>query len=591
MSVEEEYYINLHVGGKFIRDPHLRYLGGEMVRLKEDPDTISYFELCKIVKDGLGFNTVQLFYFLVPGCRTLQDGFRVVGNDNNIIDMINSWVKLKEIDLYVEHEIGTAVFVDDESMLVVACLQFGGNGNEGGEGGEVVGSKGGESKGEGGKVVGSKGGESDAGSEEGDRDENDSDSKDENTYLMKVIYLSDGDDDKELQEARQKVREVEGKTSEKGEETILDETKSESFVEQFKAEVPEKVDGEGLNDSVGKEKDGNKTKYFDSDDHECIIGSEDNDNTNICRRRNMFPTYNPNLASPHFCIEMLFKDATIGDYPEMKLSEIQRRVAPKMHVNVNMTNCRRAKKIMKDKLAGNFVQEFAMLWDYADELRLNNPESTIKMAVSHTSISTIFQENIEIVLDMSYQIGLVGRKDIRICFWKVVKSTIEREWEQNKEDLYKLDEDNNLCEAFNSSIMKSRFKRIITMFEEIRVNMMTRVVVKTEQCHSWEYNYGPLIKKKFDDSKKEGVDWKMISNGENGPAVLYGILNKILMTTYIVEKTMPGRPKKNRMKAKSEPKKVKPRQLSKAGLIMRCKKFGGEGHNKRSCIQPNTTGT
>ncbi|MBA0550449.1 hypothetical protein Golob_021395 [Gossypium lobatum] len=58
MSLEKEYYINLHVGGKFVCDPHLRYLGGKMVRLTEDLDTISYFELCKIVKDRLGFNTV-----------------------------------------------------------------------------------------------------------------------------------------------------------------------------------------------------------------------------------------------------------------------------------------------------------------------------------------------------------------------------------------------------------------------------------------------------------------------------------------------------------------------------------------------------
>ncbi|MBA0553819.1 hypothetical protein Golob_012967 [Gossypium lobatum] len=78
MSVEEEYYINLHVGGKFVRDPYVRYLSGAMVRLKEGPDTISYFELCKIVKDELGFNTVQLIYFHVPGSRTLQDNLRVV---------------------------------------------------------------------------------------------------------------------------------------------------------------------------------------------------------------------------------------------------------------------------------------------------------------------------------------------------------------------------------------------------------------------------------------------------------------------------------------------------------------------------------
>ncbi|XP_040959996.1 uncharacterized protein [Gossypium hirsutum] len=38
MSVEEEYYINLHVGGKFVHDPHVKYLGGKMVRLKEYPE-------------------------------------------------------------------------------------------------------------------------------------------------------------------------------------------------------------------------------------------------------------------------------------------------------------------------------------------------------------------------------------------------------------------------------------------------------------------------------------------------------------------------------------------------------------------------
>ncbi|MBA0730242.1 hypothetical protein Golax_025345 [Gossypium laxum] len=214
--------------------------------------------------------------------------------------------------------------MNDESMLVVACLQFGGNGNEGGEDGEVVGSKCSEGEGEGecGEVVGSKCSESDRGGEKGVKDESDSDLDDENAYLMKVMYLSDGDDDEELQEAMQKVREVEGKTSGKCKETVLDETESESSKQQFEAKVFEEVDGEGLNYSVGREEDGNKTEYFDSDDHGSILGSEDDDNTDVCRRRTRFPTYNPNSTSPHFCTGMLFKDATIGDHPKMKLREI-----------------------------------------------------------------------------------------------------------------------------------------------------------------------------------------------------------------------------------------------------------------------------
>ncbi|MBA0692563.1 hypothetical protein Goari_010115 [Gossypium aridum] len=43
----------------------------------------------------------------------------------------------------------------------------------------------------------------------------------------------------------QKVREVEGKTSGKCKETVLDETESESSKQQFEAKVSEEVDGEG----------------------------------------------------------------------------------------------------------------------------------------------------------------------------------------------------------------------------------------------------------------------------------------------------------------------------------------------------------
>ncbi|MBA0778173.1 hypothetical protein Gotri_006068, partial [Gossypium trilobum] len=60
-------------------------------------------------------------------------------------------------------------------------------------------------------------------------------------------------------------------------------------------------------------------------------------------------------------------EATIRDHKKMKLREIQRRVASKMHMNVNMIRCRKAKKMVKDKLAGNFIDGFTMLWDYADE--------------------------------------------------------------------------------------------------------------------------------------------------------------------------------------------------------------------------------
>ncbi|MBA0873691.1 hypothetical protein Goshw_005911, partial [Gossypium schwendimanii] len=78
-------------------------------------------------------------------------------------------------------------------------------------------------------------------------------------------------------------------------------------------------------------------------------------------------------------------EATIRNHPKMNLRKIQRKVGSEMNVNVNMTRCRRAEKMVKNKLARNFVEEFAMLWDYADELRLKNLRSTIKMAVNRVT--------------------------------------------------------------------------------------------------------------------------------------------------------------------------------------------------------------
>ncbi|MFQ6643880.1 hypothetical protein Gotur_018313, partial [Gossypium turneri] len=97
-------------------------------------------------------------------------------------------------------------------------------------------------------------------------------------------------------ETRQKVREVEEKTSGKAKETILDEIESESFGEQFEAEVLEEVEGEGLNNRVSREEKGNETKYFDSYDHGSILRSDDDDNSSACRKRNRSPHIQSKLS-------------------------------------------------------------------------------------------------------------------------------------------------------------------------------------------------------------------------------------------------------------------------------------------------------
>ncbi|KAK8708151.1 hypothetical protein V6N13_059196 [Hibiscus sabdariffa] len=73
-----------------------------------------------------------------------------------------------------------------------------------------------------------------------------------------------------------------------------------------------------------------------------------------------------------------FED-TIKDHPKTKIKEIQRKIQSELHVNVLNARCRRAKNLVTSRLAGSCKEEFALLWDYADELRAKNPGSTINM--------------------------------------------------------------------------------------------------------------------------------------------------------------------------------------------------------------------
>ncbi|OMO57550.1 Zinc finger, PMZ-type [Corchorus olitorius] len=76
--------------------------------------------------------------------------------------------------------------------------------------------------------------------------------------------------------------------------------------------------------------------------------------------------------------------------------------------------------------------------------------------------------------------------------------------------------DNNICESFNSILLEARTKSIITMLEQIREETQKRIEAKRIFCSKWKHNYAPLIKKKFDERKKEAREWKMVSYGVNG---------------------------------------------------------------------------
>ncbi|MBA0550537.1 hypothetical protein Golob_021476 [Gossypium lobatum] len=254
----------------------------------------------------------------------------------------------------------------------------------------------------------------------------------------------------------------------------------------------------------------------------------------------------------------------------MKLREIKRRVDSEMNVNVNMRRCRRAKKIVKDKLAGNFVKEFATLWDYTDELRLKNSESTINITVNRvTPESPPHFKRFYVCFEALKRSGKEGSRPILGLDGCLLKGLFKGEILSTFLSL--LIADLGMEYGFWYTIISDQQKDPLSLcllrhLEQKPDDYLHRYHHKETYLKAYAYVLQPI------DGSHE---WRK------------SYIEPVLP---LVEKTIPGRQKKNRRKTKNEQKKVRHRQLSRVRLIMRCRKCGGKGHNRRSCNQPNTIG-
>lgn len=82
--------------------------------------------------------------------------------------------------------------------------------------------------------------------------------------------------------------------------------------------------------------------------------------------------------------------------------------------------------------------------------------------------------------------------------------------------------DNNICEAFNGTIVKARSKPIVKMLEDIRVQTMTRIARCRKNVGKWHGNFGPRIMKKLNENIVEGIGWHVDFNGDDGYEIKKG---------------------------------------------------------------------
>ncbi|MBA0747687.1 hypothetical protein Gogos_004581, partial [Gossypium gossypioides] len=150
----------------------------------------------------------------------------------------------------------------------------------------------------------------------------------------------------------------------------------------------------------GEEEDGNDTEVWDSDEHGSLVGSNEDEEhedgkrkkeeqdgkqfksairkySKECRRQLKFIKNEPKrvvlrcIASPNFLWRIRASYSPVAKCLQIKTFQDE------------------AKKIVKEKMAGNDKKEFGLLWDYAHELRSKMPRSTIKMAVQRVKADSL----------------------------------------------------------------------------------------------------------------------------------------------------------------------------------------------------------
>ncbi|XP_038722029.1 uncharacterized protein LOC120014182 [Tripterygium wilfordii] len=132
-------------------------------------------------------------------------------------------------------------------------------------------------------------------------------------------------------------------------------------------------------------------------------------------------------------------------------------------------------------------------------------------------------------------------RHLKNLFWSIAKSTNKSDFEEKFKELEKVHPaaakdlmlvaskywckaffstwskcdscDNNLCEAFNGTIVEARSKSIISMLEDIRRAIMKRFKDKRVGVNSWRHDYGPLIHKKVQHNVNESHVWVADWNG------------------------------------------------------------------------------
>ncbi|XP_049389240.1 uncharacterized protein LOC125853564 [Solanum stenotomum] len=190
----------------------------------------------------------------------------------------------------------------------------------------------------------------------------------------------------------------------------------------------------------------------------------------------------------------------------------------KFKLYVGKITVRRARaKMLKDIMVDHVV-EFGRILDYKNEVLRTNlgTNCVVKVGEPDAEDKTIFQ-SFYICFDALRKAWIHCRKCIGLdgCFLKgVCKGQLL---------VVVANDENNMSECFNALILAARHKTIITMLEEIRVKMMTRIAKLREFPSTWKCNFSPMALKVLEENISRSMDCTIGFNGVAGFEVKEGL--------------------------------------------------------------------
>ena len=76
--------------------------------------------------------------------------------------------------------------------------------------------------------------------------------------------------------------------------------------------------------------------------------------------------------------------------------------------------------------------------------------------------------------------------------------------------------DNNIAESFNAWIKDARFKPIVGMLDDIRLQVMNRIAENRVQTSKWVNDWSPTCMEPFQDYKEKALGCEVVFNGDVG---------------------------------------------------------------------------